>query len=143
MAVAFATQELGDLGLDGGLHEQPHPEPGHLLQHLAQLPSRAERSSISARMRSIGDTRVVTGVGSFLCLQASRGTYARRLFTPRTGRHHKLLESAQARWRKITGAELVALVRAGVTFIDGKQQERSDTTSGSPDTGTKDGSVAA
>jgi putative transposase len=56
---------------------------------------------------------------------------------------YKLLDSAQARWRKITGAELVALVRAGVTFIDGKRQERSDTTSRSPDTDTEDGSVAA
>ncbi|HLG67581.1 MAG TPA: IS256 family transposase [Acidimicrobiales bacterium] len=56
---------------------------------------------------------------------------------------YKLLDSAQARWRKITGAELVVLVRAGVTFIDGKRQERSDTSSGSPDTCTKDGSVAA
>jgi putative transposase len=37
---------------------------------------------------------------------------------------YKLLDSAQARWRKITGAELVALVRAGAVFIDGKLQER-------------------
>lgn len=41
---------------------------------------------------------------------------------------YKLLDSAQSRWRKITGAELVALVRAGATFIDGKLQERSDQT---------------
>ena len=61
---------------------------------------------------------------------------------------YKLLDSAQARWGKITGAELVALVRAGTTFIDGKLQERSDTkTIGAPDTDTdtdtEDGSVAA
>jgi hypothetical protein len=30
---------------------------------------------------------------------------------------YKLLDSAQARWRRITGAELVPLVRAGATFI--------------------------
>jgi len=57
---------------------------------------------------------------------------------------YKLLDSAQARWRKITGAELVPLVRAGATFIDGKLQERSDTTAiGAPDIDTEDGSVAA
>jgi len=57
---------------------------------------------------------------------------------------YKLLDSAQARWRKITGAELVPLVRAGATFIDGKLQERSNTTTaGTPGTDTRDGSVAA
>jgi len=57
---------------------------------------------------------------------------------------YKLLDSAQARWRKITGAELVPLVRAGATFIDGKPQERSDTkTIGAPDTDIQNGSVAA
>ena len=57
---------------------------------------------------------------------------------------YKLLDSAQARWRKITGAELVPLVRAGATFIDGKLQERSNTTTaGAADTDTEDGSVAA
>ncbi len=57
---------------------------------------------------------------------------------------YKLLDSAQARWRKITGAELVPLVRAGATFIDGKLQERSDTTTvAAPGTDTEDGSVAA
>jgi transposase-like protein len=40
----------------------------------------------------------------------------------------KLLEAAQVRWRRINGPELVALVRAGATFIDGKLQERSDAT---------------
>ncbi len=55
--------------------------------------SEPNKSSISARTRSIGDTRRDTGVGSLLCLQgitackASRETYARRPFTPRTGRH--------------------------------------------------------
>ncbi|WP_433431943.1 IS256 family transposase [Nonomuraea sp. CA-141351] len=36
----------------------------------------------------------------------------------------KLIESAQARWRAVNGAHLVALVRAGATFIDGKLVER-------------------
>ena len=40
---------------------------------------------------------------------------------------YKLLDAAQARWRRINGHELVALVRAGATFIDGRLQERSDT----------------
>ena len=39
---------------------------------------------------------------------------------------YKLLDAAQARWRRINGPELVALVRAGATFIDGKLQERNN-----------------
>jgi putative transposase len=47
---------------------------------------------------------------------------------------YKLLDAAQARWRRINAPELVPLVRAGATFIDGHLQERSDTTD--PDTGS-------
>lgn len=53
---------------------------------------------------------------------------------------YKLLDAAQQRWHRIAGAELVPLVRAGATFIDGKLQERSDTTD---PTTAEDGSVAA
>jgi transposase-like protein len=40
----------------------------------------------------------------------------------------KLVESAQARWRAITGAHLVALVRAGARFECGIQVEREEDT---------------
>ncbi len=53
---------------------------------------------------------------------------------------YKLLDAAQARWRRINGHELVPLVRAGSTFIDGKLQERSGSTT---DTTSSTGSVAA
>ena len=53
---------------------------------------------------------------------------------------YKLLDAAQARWRRINGHELVPLVRAGATFIDGKLQERSDE---STETEENTGSVAA
>ena len=57
---------------------------------------------------------------------------------------YKLLDSAQDRWRRIGGAELVPLVRARATFIDGQLQERSDNKAESAtDTDTKKGSVAA
>jgi hypothetical protein len=36
----------------------------------------------------------------------------------------KLIESAQARWRMVNAPHLVALVRAGATFINGKLVER-------------------
>jgi hypothetical protein len=36
----------------------------------------------------------------------------------------KLIESAQARWRAVNAPHLVALVRAGATFINGKLIER-------------------
>jgi hypothetical protein len=36
----------------------------------------------------------------------------------------KLLAMAEKRWRKLNGAHLISLVRAGVRFIDGEQAER-------------------
>jgi hypothetical protein len=38
----------------------------------------------------------------------------------------KLIESAQARWRAINAPNLVALVRAGARFENGKLVERPD-----------------
>ncbi len=40
---------------------------------------------------------------------------------------YKLLDAAQARWRRVDGHEVVALVRAGAKFIDGRLQERNET----------------
>jgi len=42
---------------------------------------------------------------------------------------YKLLGAAQARWRCVNGAHLVALVRAGATFVDGVKVEREDSRS--------------
>jgi transposase-like protein len=36
---------------------------------------------------------------------------------------YKLLDMAQARWRRLDGAHLLPLVRAGIEFVDGLQQE--------------------
>lgn len=36
----------------------------------------------------------------------------------------KLMEAAEGRWRKLTGAHLVALVRAGAEFVNGELAER-------------------
>jgi transposase-like protein len=38
----------------------------------------------------------------------------------------KLIEAAQARWRAVNAPHLVALVRAGATFKNGKLIERAD-----------------
>jgi len=38
----------------------------------------------------------------------------------------KLLQAAEGRWRRVNAPELVALVRAGATFVDGKLAERSE-----------------
>jgi hypothetical protein len=35
----------------------------------------------------------------------------------------KLLEAAQAHWRRLDGAELIPLLRAGVRFVDGARVE--------------------
>ena len=52
---------------------------------------------------------------------------------------YKLLDAAQDRWRRVHAPELVALVRAGATFINGRLQERQET----PTNDTNTGSVAA
>jgi putative transposase len=39
---------------------------------------------------------------------------------------YKLIEAAEGRWRKLTGAHLVALVRAGATFRNGELVEGSE-----------------
>jgi hypothetical protein len=49
--------------------------------------SDANSSSISARARSVGDTRPATGVGPPSCSRRFEGTYARCAFTPGAGRH--------------------------------------------------------
>ena len=38
----------------------------------------------------------------------------------------KLIEAAQRRWRAVNAPHLVALVRAGATFVNGKLVERPD-----------------
>ena len=74
-------------------------------------------------------TRVTRGVGSRKAALAMA---------------YKLLDAAQARWHRVAGTELVPLVGAGVTFIDGKLQERSVTTdTPSPNHTDQNGSVAA
>ncbi|GAB4060952.1 hypothetical protein GCM10028775_78710 [Catellatospora paridis] len=40
----------------------------------------------------------------------------------------KLVESARARWRAITGASLIALVRSGAQFKNGVLVEREEAT---------------
>ena len=42
------------------------------------------------------------------------------------GMAYKLLEAAQSRWRAVNVPYLVALVRAGATFVDGIKVEGED-----------------
>ena len=39
---------------------------------------------------------------------------------------YKLIQTAQDRWRAVNGPHLVALVRAGATFVNGKLMERPE-----------------
>ena len=41
---------------------------------------------------------------------------------------YKLLAMAQARWRRLNGAHLLPLVRAGIGFLDGVQQGKANRT---------------
>jgi hypothetical protein len=43
---------------------------------------------------------------------------------------YKLIEASQSRWRAVDSPHLVALVRAGATFENGKLVERPDQTTG-------------
>jgi len=45
---------------------------------------------------------------------------------------YKLLDMAQARWRRLNGAHLLPLVRAGIGFLDGVQQEGASPTAAPP-----------
>jgi putative transposase len=38
----------------------------------------------------------------------------------------KQMEAAEGRWRKLTGSQLVALVRAGARFVNGQLVEGSE-----------------
>jgi hypothetical protein len=42
----------------------------------------------------------------------------------------KLIQAAQDRWRAVNAPELVALVRAGTRFVNGKLLERPDESGG-------------
>jgi hypothetical protein len=46
---------------------------------------------------------------------------------------HKLLDMAQLRWRRLDGAQLLPLVRAGVKFVDGVGEDRLKTFTHSTD----------
>ncbi len=39
---------------------------------------------------------------------------------------YKLIEAAEGRWRKLTGAHLVALVRTGAKFVNGELVEGNE-----------------
>jgi hypothetical protein len=45
-------------------------------------------------------------------------------FRQRPTQAFKLIESAQRRWRMVNAPHLVALIRAGATFVNGKLAER-------------------
>ena len=45
----------------------------------------------------------------------------------------KLLDLAQLRWRRLDGAQLLPLVRAGLKFVDGVGEDRLKTFTHSPD----------
>ena len=52
-----------------GLHQHAHAEAGHLLQHLSEVTLGGEQVVDVGADALDRDTRVDTGVGSFLCLQ--------------------------------------------------------------------------
>ena len=55
---------------------------------------------------------------------APRSTKGRARGRPGLAMAFKLIESAQDRWRAVNAPHLVALVRAGATFVNGKLVER-------------------
>ena len=55
-----------------------------------------------------------------LCQRVTKGAGSR---TKGLLMAYKLLDMAQLRWRRLDGAHLLPLVRAGIGFVDGVQQE--------------------
>ena len=100
------------------------------------LPAAAETDArlavpISALVSLLGDDRVsiVSVPVPYDCIYGLGGAYWRRPHaylddTVQAGMAYKLIEAAQARWRKVNAPELVALVRAGAIFHKGKLLER-------------------
>ena len=97
-AVARVTDELDTL-----LAFLDYPAEHHI--HL-RTTNPIESTFATVRLR----TRVTKGAGS-------RAAGLAMAF--------KLVDAAQARWRRINAPHLVPLVRAGARFIDGQLQERS------------------
>ncbi|SDY93924.1 hypothetical protein SAMN05661080_05088, partial [Modestobacter sp. DSM 44400] len=54
----------------------------------------------------------------------------------------KFIEAAQRRWRAVNAPHLVALVRAGATFINGVLVERPDTPAHQPDSAAAEPAAA-
>jgi hypothetical protein len=60
--MTVTAQELGHLGFHGGLDDQPHAQPATSSKTSPRSCSEANRSSISARIRSAADRLADTGV---------------------------------------------------------------------------------
>ena len=75
--------------------------------------SDANSSSISARARSVGDTRPATGVGPPSCSRRLEGTYARCAFTPGTGRHPQFHRSSVVLKHALRGYSVKSWLRVG------------------------------
>jgi hypothetical protein len=86
-----------------------HRASGRLREHRIHLPTTNPIESTFATVRL--RTKVTKGHGSKAAALAMA---------------FKLIESAQRRWRMVNAPHLVALVRAGATFINGKLVERPE-----------------
>ena len=112
-----------------------------MTDHLVVLPSFSD-----FRLEHWVHPRTTSSIESTFSTMRLRTKVTRGARTRKAGlaMAYKLLDSAQACWRRITAAALVPLVRAGATFIDGTLQERS-TQAAQETTGTDEesGVVAA
>jgi len=71
VGVAFPAQELGDLGLDGGLHEEAHADAGYLLQHVAEITLGGEQVVDVGADALDGGYSSGHGCGVLVCSEAS------------------------------------------------------------------------
>src|SRR6266545_3422120 len=87
--VAVAAQELGDLRLQGRLHDQPHRQPGHLLEMVQQAAGRRAGDQLGDLVTDALAGRCSWCHGcrsSFVSGQLFEGTYARWLL-------HRILDA--------------------------------------------------
>ena len=78
---AVAAPERADLGLQGGLHDQPHAQPGNLLQDLPEVLLGGEGLvDLGVGMRSVAESLGARAWPPQLELVAQLGAYARPAF---------------------------------------------------------------
>ena len=111
---------------------RPLPRPGRSDRQRRRVPGTGTRRQAGNRTTSTASARSQVRPGPRLRRYAQTAAKPRKQDSCRSfsdppcryARAFKLIEAAQARWCAVNAPHLVALVRAGATFVDGQLAER-------------------